>query len=100
MTYNWTNSDPSIGLAAGGMGNIASFTATNATNAPVVATVTVTPVSGTVTTFSNTTPVIIPGTGTSGPAAPYPSNITVSGIVDPVNKGNRHAQEYESFLPR
>ena len=42
-TYNWTNNTPSIGLAASGTGNIASFTATNATNAPVVATITVTP---------------------------------------------------------
>ena len=41
--FNWTNSAPSIGLAASGTGNIASFTATNTSNAPVVATVTVTP---------------------------------------------------------
>ncbi len=41
--YNWTNNNPSIGLAASGAGNIASFVATNATNAPVVATITVTP---------------------------------------------------------
>ncbi|MEO6254789.1 MAG: PKD-like domain-containing protein, partial [Ferruginibacter sp.] len=61
--YNWTNSAPSIGLAAAGTGNIASFTATNVTNAPVVATITVTPVftSGGVTctgpTMSFTTTV-------------------------------------------
>ena len=41
--YNWTNSDPSIGLAANGSGNIATFTATNAGTAPVTATITVTP---------------------------------------------------------
>ncbi len=41
--FNWTNNTPSIGLAASGTGNIASFTATNVTNAPVVATITVTP---------------------------------------------------------
>ncbi len=41
--YNWTNNQPSIGLAASGTGNIASFTATNASGAPVVATITVTP---------------------------------------------------------
>jgi hypothetical protein len=41
--YNWTNNNTSIGLAASGTGNIASFTATNATNAPVTATITVTP---------------------------------------------------------
>ncbi len=41
--YNWTNSAPGIGLAASGTGNIASFTASNITTAPVVATITVTP---------------------------------------------------------
>ncbi len=41
--FNWTNSDPSIGLAASGTGNIASFTALNPTTSPVVATITVTP---------------------------------------------------------
>jgi len=42
-TFNWTNNTPSISLASSGSGNIGSFTATNATNAPVVATVIVTP---------------------------------------------------------
>ena len=41
--FNWINNNASIGLAASGTGNIASFTATNASNAPVVATITVTP---------------------------------------------------------
>ena len=41
--YTWTNNDTSIGLAASGTGNIASFNATNTTTAPVTATVTVTP---------------------------------------------------------
>ncbi|MFZ1451875.1 MAG: PKD-like domain-containing protein, partial [Ferruginibacter sp.] len=44
--FNWTNSDPSIGLAASGTGNIASFNAINTGAAPVVATVTVTPSTG------------------------------------------------------
>ncbi|ANE50854.1 hypothetical protein SY85_10410 [Flavisolibacter tropicus] len=42
-TYSWTNSDPSIGLAASGTGNIAAFTAVNNGSAPVTATITVTP---------------------------------------------------------
>lgn len=42
-SYAWTNNTPSIGLAATGTGNIASFTATNTTAAPVTSTVTVTP---------------------------------------------------------
>jgi gliding motility-associated-like protein len=42
-TYSWTNSNPAIGLAASGTGNIASFKAINNTNSPVTATVTATP---------------------------------------------------------
>lgn len=43
--YQWTNNNPSIGLAAGGSGNIPSFTATNPTLSPVLATITITPVN-------------------------------------------------------
>jgi hypothetical protein len=43
IVYNWTNDKTSIGLAASGTGDIASFTATNTGTAPVVATITVTP---------------------------------------------------------
>ena len=57
-TYAWTNSDPSIGLGANGVGNIPSFTATNLGTAPVVATITVTPTAngcvGTPMTFTIT----------------------------------------------
>jgi len=42
-TYTWVNDTPGIGLAAIGLGNISPFTAINNGNAPVVATVTVTP---------------------------------------------------------
>ena len=42
-TYNWTNSNSSIGIAPGGTGNIPSFTATNSGTAPAVATITVIP---------------------------------------------------------
>lgn len=41
--YNWTNNTTSIGLAASGIGNIASFTALNNSANAVTATVTVTP---------------------------------------------------------
>lgn len=43
-TYRWTNSNTSIGLAAGGTGNIPSFTALNTTAFAVSATITVTPI--------------------------------------------------------
>src|SRR5690606_29863005 len=41
--YDWTNDNPAIGLSASGAGDIASFIATNTTNAPITAIVTVTP---------------------------------------------------------
>ncbi|MCA1800307.1 MAG: hypothetical protein LC650_03350, partial [Actinobacteria bacterium] len=42
-TYEWTNNNTSIGLGASGTGDILSFVAVNLTNAPVVATIEVTP---------------------------------------------------------
>jgi gliding motility-associated-like protein len=42
--YSWTNSNPSIGLAASGIGDIPSFTVINKTNSPVVATITAVPI--------------------------------------------------------
>ncbi len=65
-TYSWANNTTSIGLAASGNGNIASFAAANTTNAPVIATVIVTPsangCTGTKDTFTiqvNPTPNVI-----------------------------------------
>ncbi len=46
-SYSWTNTTPSIGLAASGFGAIPNFTVTNSVNTPVVATIVVTP------TFTN-----------------------------------------------
>ncbi|MFM6174244.1 MAG: beta strand repeat-containing protein, partial [Sphaerospermopsis kisseleviana] len=43
VVYNWTNNTTSIGLAASGAGNIASFATVNTGTAPVTATITVTP---------------------------------------------------------
>jgi hypothetical protein len=79
--YSWTNSAPSIGLAASGTGNIASFTATNTGSSPVIATITVTPsftnggvtCTGAPTTFTitvNPLPVVSAGT--------LPSRICIS----------------------
>jgi len=42
-TFSWTNSNPAIGLAASGNDDVPAFTATNTTNAPITATITVTP---------------------------------------------------------
>ncbi|MBI5858808.1 MAG: immunoglobulin domain-containing protein [Sphingobacteriales bacterium] len=83
-TYNWTNGNTSIGLAASGTGNIPSFTATNTGNAPITSTVTVTPTfTGNISPiFINPAPITIP---TNGPttASLYPSTIYVNGL--PVN---------------
>ncbi|WP_163397512.1 T9SS type A sorting domain-containing protein [Flavobacterium fluviatile] len=61
VTYTWTNSNTSIGLASSGTGNIPSFVATNSTTSPIMATITVTPkytnggtCSGTSKTFTIT----------------------------------------------
>jgi gliding motility-associated-like protein len=45
-TFNWTNSNPSIGLAANGSGNLPVFTNTNTSSNPLLATITVTPQTG------------------------------------------------------
>jgi hypothetical protein len=69
-TYNWTNSNTGIGLAASGTGDILPFVTTNATNGPIVATITVTPVLGacpglpvTFTITVNPTPIVNPVAG-------------------------------------
>jgi gliding motility-associated-like protein len=42
-SVTWTNSNPAIGLAASGTGNVPQFTATNPGNTDITATITVTP---------------------------------------------------------
>lgn len=42
-TYTWTNSNTAIGLAAGGSGDMPTFTAINTTSAPITATITISP---------------------------------------------------------
>ena len=42
-TYAWTNDKPEIGLGESGNGNIGAFTAINETEAPIIATLSVTP---------------------------------------------------------
>ncbi len=69
-TYSWTNSLPSIGLAAAGSGNIPSFTAINNGTAPVVATIIVTP------HFSNG------GVTCDGPAKTFTITVNPTGEVD------------------
>jgi len=46
VTYNWTNSNTSIGLGGSGSGDIGTFTATNPGASPITGTITVTPSIG------------------------------------------------------
>ena len=72
-TFAWTNSNTAIGLSISGNGNIPLFTATNTTNAPITATITVTPtVFGCVGTPSNYTITVNPT-----PTVTVPLNIIV-----------------------
>jgi uncharacterized protein YjdB len=113
-TYSWVNSNPSIGLAGSGTGNIAVFTASNGTANPINGTITVTPsqagCTGTPQTFSytvNPNPTItgnnplcvgatlqLTGSGTAAANNAWvsgtPANGTVSntGLVTGVNGGN------------
>jgi len=57
-TFDWTNDNINIGLAASGTGDIASFIATNTTTSPITANITVTPTAngcvGTPSTYTIT----------------------------------------------
>ncbi|MDP1622597.1 MAG: FISUMP domain-containing protein [Bacteroidales bacterium] len=73
-TYSWSNSTPSIGLAASGTGDISSFTTANTTTAPVLATITVTP------TFTNESVSCV------GPAETFSITVNPSGqVIDPAD---------------
>ncbi|MBZ4041014.1 T9SS type A sorting domain-containing protein [Flavobacterium hibisci] len=70
VTYNWTNDNTSIGLAASGTGNIPSFKGINNSNVPVTSTITVTPTYG----------------GASGQGTPKTFTITVNPSPKIVNQ--------------
>ena len=85
-TFAWTNSNTAIGLGASGNGNIPSFTATNATNNPITATITVTPTlngcSGAASTYTitvNPTPSVSVNSPTICPGGT--ANLTATGAT-------------------
>ncbi|MCX6306295.1 MAG: PKD domain-containing protein, partial [Bacteroidetes bacterium] len=74
-TYDWTNSDPSIGIGASGTGDITAFTAINTGLAPVVATIAVIP------TFTNDSK------SCTGPSESFTITVNPSGhVIDPANQ--------------
>ena len=50
-------------------------------------------------TFSNPAPITIPASGTAGPAAPYPSNITVSGVTGTITDVNVTLSGFSHTFP-
>ncbi|HSY77751.1 MAG TPA: gliding motility-associated C-terminal domain-containing protein, partial [Bacteroidia bacterium] len=110
-TISWTNSDPAIGIAASGTGNIASFTATNLTGAPITATITVTPTiapcAGTASTYTITVnPTITPTfdplppicSGAIAPVLPTMSLEHITGAWSPATVNNTETGSYK-FIP-
>jgi len=87
-SYNWTNTNSSIGIGISGTGNISSFTTINSTSVPVISTLSITPVanacSGTSQTFTvtvNPTPTINSVTNQTLCNGVNTSPITFSGSV-------------------
>lgn len=76
-SYNWTNDNTAIGLAASGSGNI-SFTATNTTSSPLTAHITVTPTANSVNGTSQVDTIIV------NPTPTVTSNITSQSVCNGV----------------
>jgi gliding motility-associated-like protein len=76
VTYSWTNSNPSIGLAASGTSNTPVFTAVNTGTAPIVSVISVTPAVGTCTGTPNSYTVIV----NPNPVVSVNSPTTCSGV--------------------
>lgn len=73
-TFNWTNSNPAIGLAASGSGNLPVFTNTNTSSNPLLATITVTPQTGQGSQTCEGTPEIFTITVNPTPNMQAPNN--------------------------
>ena len=77
-TFNWTNSTPSIGLAASGSGNIGAFTAVNTSSTAAVATITVTPTATACVGTAKTFTITVNGQSVA-PTGASASNVAVCG---------------------
>ncbi len=83
VTYNWTNSNTTIGLNANGSGDISSFTASNTTSNQTTGLITVTPVLGTCTGTSTTFNLNV--NPLDDPSFQYVGGLTycISSLIDP-----------------
>lgn len=80
--YSWTNNNTSIGLAASGTGNIASFQAINTGSSAVVATITATPIATSYAYVANYGSILSPGNTVSV------INTTTNAIAASITVGN------------
>ncbi len=85
-TYTWTNSEPSIGLAAAGAGDLPAFTATNPGLVAVFANISVTPTLGAcVGAVMNFTIIVKPRPQITAGAPPNqtvcPGNVTIGSAL-------------------
>jgi len=84
ITYNWTNNNTSIGLAASGTGNsIPAFTATNSTASPIVATITFTATANGCSSTSRTFTITVNPTAAtpSSSVQSFCTSATVAGLL-------------------
>jgi gliding motility-associated-like protein len=85
-TFDWTNSNSSVGIAATGTGTINAFTATNPTTTATTATISVTPTIGSCVgssiTFNITVnPTPVPSASNNGPLCTGQTlNLTATGL--------------------
>lgn len=80
-TYSWVNSNPSIGLAASGTGNIPAFTAMNNGNTPITANITVTPIKQPLAYFASNNNVVVVNTATNTTVDTIPVGNNPKGIA-------------------
>jgi gliding motility-associated-like protein len=106
--YTWTCSNPAIGLAASGTGDIPTFTAKNNTGAPITATITATPTgsgfayiansgSDNVSVINTTTHAVLPPIAVDN--QPWGVAVSPDGrLVYVVNKNNQNGRITNSSL--
>ena len=110
-SYNWSNSNTTIGLGAINSVDISSFTATNSSSLPIISTITVTPLSGTCTgmpitftitvnprpSFSSATVVENSGLSNNDGTICLGASVTLSTTADNVTWDTSPSQQTQSI---